>query len=206
MALKMILIINSIYVKSYKPIFQDSEKPKLHLNNMWLYPGILMTCLSRHRRKEGNFSAFLEQDTGAQKPWAKAEPCTRPQWQPYLVQEVTCVLSDAGSFTCNPLQLKHKFILVVLSWLKMLDRECFHLAFYGSYKSVCTVHKIMTFLKTFWGKNARKSETAKTNRIMPHSLVDSHRPPLLGRCTRVRSLAETSVWPQLPWGPTFQQR
>lgn len=43
MALKMIIII-VIYIKIYKPIFQNSEKSKLHLNNMWLYPDIFMTC------------------------------------------------------------------------------------------------------------------------------------------------------------------
>lgn len=72
MTLKMILIINIIYVKIHKPIFQDPEKYKLHLNSMWLYLGIFMTCLSKHQKEDGNFSVSLDQCPGAKKPQEKA--------------------------------------------------------------------------------------------------------------------------------------
>lgn len=42
----------------------------------------------------------------------------------------------------------------------MLDHECFHLVLYRSYKLVWIVGKTMSFLKTFWCRNAIKSETA----------------------------------------------
>ena len=90
---------------------QDTEKPKLHLNNMWLYRVIFTTCLSKHQREEGNFSVYLERCPSAKKLQAKAEQSTLPQGQPYLMQEVTCVWSDAGSFPFPHLQIKYKFIL-----------------------------------------------------------------------------------------------
>lgn len=63
-------------------------------------------------------------------------------------------------------------LFVVLSWLKMLNHKCFHLAFYESYKSVWTVHKITTFLKTFWCGNVIQVRMPKMNRIMPGSLTE----------------------------------
>lgn len=39
-------------------------------------------------------------------------PAQHPaQWQPYLMQEVTGVLSDSGSYKLTPLKFKHKFVL-----------------------------------------------------------------------------------------------
>lgn len=90
---------------------QDTEKSKLRLNNMWLYRVIFTTCLSKHQREEGNCSVFLERCPTAKKLQAEAEQSTLPQGQPYLMQEVTCVWSDSGSFPFPHLQIKYKFIL-----------------------------------------------------------------------------------------------
>ena len=67
-----------------------------------------MTCLSKHQREEGNFSAFLE---WCQEASRKAKQSALPQEQPYLMQEITCVWSDLGSFMFPHLQVKRKFIL-----------------------------------------------------------------------------------------------
>ena len=144
---------------------------------------------------EGNFSIFLEWCPGAKKLQEKPITVHCPRGS-----LIWCKKSYVFDQTWAPLcfhtyKSNISLFSVAPSWLKMLDHECFPSAFYGSYKSVWTVHKIkIFFLAIFWSRNAIKNETAQDNRITPYFLIDSQRSPLLGQFPW-RSLPENSVAP-----------
>lgn len=147
--------------------FQDSENHKLNLNSMWLYPGIFMTCLSKHQRKKLMSPPSWN---GARKLQGKPSWAHCPRSSLIWCKESHVFDQTWAPFTFPTLTSQTwVYFSVAPSWLKLLGGECFPSAFYGSYKSVWTVPKvwIFFFLTIFWSRML-SNETAQDNRIMSY--------------------------------------